>query len=150
MGREQRFVYDYGRRVLRRRIVSLADFFSTLTWACSGSQTVSASCAAECAVSGNGLSGEDAISLGSAFSTVYFKAGESEGAQDGNKDRAYIRTLQASSNVDNPAGLGSFCSSTDSRYCNGNTNSVDVGRSNDGAVAGNTNSYTIYIQTAPS
>ncbi len=75
---------------------------------------------------------------------LYCKSGEKDGVQDGNKDRAYIRTINANQNVDNPAGLGSFCSSN-SGGCNGNTNSVDVGQSDDGAVAGNTGTYAIYI-----
>jgi len=123
---------------------SLATFFAAKSWSCGGSESI-VTCATTCAVASNMLSGEDAMGMGSTFSNVYFKAGEADGAQDGNKDRAYIRTTNAGANVDNPAGLGSFCSATSTGGCSGNYGSVDAGRSDDGVLRANTSPYTIFI-----
>ncbi len=65
---------------------SLAAFFGSLDWNCGGSENVQG-CSQTCFGSGNGLSGEDALSLGSTFEALYFKSGEKDGVQDGNKKK---------------------------------------------------------------
>lgn len=125
---------------------SLSDFFASMSWGCGGSADI-VGCSTSCSVLSNVLSGEDALGIGSTFSSIYFKVGESDGAQDTNKDRAYIRTTMAATSVDNPAGLGSFCSSTVSSGCNGHTGSMDAGQSDDGVLRANTSPYTLYIMT---
>ena len=125
---------------------SLAAFFSQNSWACGGSANVEG-CSVGCPCTGHNL-GEDALGYGSTFSAVYFKAGEADGVQDSNKDRAYIRTVVHTSNVDAPMGLGSFCGTTDPASCGGgNYGSFDAGLNNDGAVQANAHIYNIFIQT---
>ena len=135
---------------------SLRTKFVNLDWVSSGSQSYVGSPASThpCVVSqaqivtgekalGTNLSGTPGIP-----SFLYFKAGEADGAQDGNKDRDYLST-DLRSNVDYPKGLGSFNSGAcSSPNCENDTGGYNAdGSGNDIAVPGSASDfYGIYVR----
>jgi hypothetical protein len=91
---------------------SLRDKLAPLAWECAGSQTFSPvpPCAHACDIASVSPSAADtALTNGAARTKLFFKAGEADGAQDTNKDRTYLST-DYRPNVDDPVGLGAFCS----------------------------------------
>lgn len=83
---------------------------SGLSWESTGSQDYSSNPASThpCSIAAiSVIAGEKALVNGSNPAALYLKAGEADGAQDGNKDRAYIST-SIRNNVDYPRGLGAF------------------------------------------
>lgn len=124
---------------------TLAGHFAGLGWSCGGSAALSSgnSCTHACAVTkANANAADLAISEGSAVSHLWLKAGEADGAQDNNKDRAYISGT-GRTNVDAPKGLGSFCSGGS---CS-NPGEVDAGQDDDGALAAPADRYwTVWVR----
>ena len=115
--------------------------FNGLFWDATGSMA-SPSSYHRCKISTRGPVNHDDISLvrGGIPGFLYLKWGEKDGAQDSNKDRAYISTSMRSS-VDAPEGLGAF-----SRIA-GQSRSVNVGITNDAAIAApGGKSYRIWIR----
>ena len=92
----------------------------------------------------NTPSGEVSLINGEAVADLYLKYGERDGAEDGNKDRAYLSTDArgtATNQVDYPQGLGSFVSFS------GDERTVNVGIHDDGAVAAPAGgSYGIFVK----
>ena len=92
----------------------------------------------------NTPSGEVSLINGEAVAEIYLKYGERDGAEDGNKDRAYLSTDArgtATNQVDYPQGLGSFVSFS------GDERSVNVGIHDDGAIAAPAgSSYGIWVR----
>lgn len=104
---------------------SLQARFRDLDWTCSGSEILSGNspCTNACAIRESiARSSDTAMTGGVSRSYLYFKAGEADGAQDTNKDRAYLST-DYRDNVDYPTGLGAFCSGI---HCTPRVGEADV------------------------
>ncbi|TNF25186.1 MAG: hypothetical protein EP329_23490 [Deltaproteobacteria bacterium] len=104
---------------------SLQSRFAALAWTCGGSAVLSGAtgCANACAIAASTpRAGDTALLGGTTRSYLYFKTGEADGAQDNNKDRAYLST-DYRTNVDEPVGLGAFCSGIN---CTPRTGEADV------------------------
>jgi hypothetical protein len=89
---------------------SLRAKLAGLGWDSTGSQDYTSHPASThpCVVAAvTAVSGEKALVHGGNPSRLYLKAGEADGAQDSNKDRAYLST-SIRTNVDVPRGLGAF------------------------------------------
>ena len=112
---------------------ALSDHFANLTWSCGGSAGLGANtaCANPCAIAESTVrNGDSALLAGANRSALFFKAGEANGAQDRNKDRAYLSTTYRD-NVDYPTGLGAFCSGAS---CSPRTGEADVNNRSDAIV----------------
>ena len=124
---------------------SLAGRFSGLSWTCGGSANLSSqpACSHHCAiVAGAPTNSDPVLSEGKNLTHLYFKAGEADGAQDTNKDRAFLST-NARNHVDEPFGLGSFCSGSSCAI----KGDVDMGVRNDGAkFPGKGLRYAIFVR----
>jgi len=84
--------------------------FAGLGWDSGGSQDYTSFPASThpCVIAAlTAISGEKALVNGNNPSRLFLKAGEADGAQDSNKDRAYLST-SIRTNVDVPRGLGAF------------------------------------------
>lgn len=105
--------------------VTLKARFAGLGWTCTGSQdlTTAPACTNACTIAASTpRTGDTALLNGVARTYLFFKAGEADGAQDTNKDRAYLSTSYRD-NVDYPTGLGAFCSGSS---CSPRTGEADV------------------------
>ncbi len=95
-----------GDKTLRDKLVGLA-------WECGGSQAFGApypACTHACDIAAAvAIPTDTALMNNVARTKLFLKTGEADGAQDSNKDRAYLSTEYRPS-VDYPAGLGAFCS----------------------------------------
>ena len=108
----------------------MRDHFARLGWTCGGSADLTGSppCTNACVIARAQVSaGDSALLAGSVRTRLFFKTGEADGAQDDNRDRAYLSTNYRT-NVDSTPGLGSFCSG---RFCTPRTGEVDVNDSSD-------------------
>jgi hypothetical protein len=104
---------------------TLRDRFARLGWTCGGSQDFSSApaCTNACVIAqATPQTGDTALLAGTARTRLFFKAGEADGAQDTNRDRAYLSTNYRD-NVDYPTGLGAFCSGSS---CSPRTGEADV------------------------
>ena len=74
---------------------------------------------------------------------IYMKAGERNGAQESNEDRAYISSQSSRGGVDAPTGLGSYCTGG----CGGKSGSGNVGGNHDGVLKmGSSYKYEIWYR----
>jgi len=122
---------------------SLRNTLNSYKFDCAGSEALngpSSTCGHSCPIGRSEVINEPVLTHGNRVSFLYVKAGEREGAQDGNKDRAYFST-NIRSNVDYAEGLGSFCRQSQDR-------SNDMGVKNDDSVRPSDTSifYTIWVQ----
>lgn len=109
---------------------SLRDKLVPLTWQCAGSQSFvgAPACTHPCDIAAStARAGDTALLNGVTRTKLFFKAGEADGAQDTNKDRSYLST-DYRNNVDNPVGLGAFCSGVS---CTPRPGQADVNDSSD-------------------
>ena len=138
---------------------SLKQLFNQFRFSCAGSSYncyygkclntggngLSSLCSHQCSIArfyrGNGAASEP-LSNGKQPSKLYFKAGEAEKAQDGNKDRVYISTFPYRNNVDYVPGLGSFTS------LGGKKSSFDIGKHDDVSkpVSDKTLYYALFVR----
>lgn len=126
--------------------ISLRDRLAGFGWECSASQSFASApaCTHTCDLAASTpLPGESVLLDGAARSRLFFKAGESDGAQDANKDRSYLST-DSRVNVDFPVGLGAFCSGG---FCTPRQGQADVNLSSDAILpAPGTEFYGIWIR----
>nr|MBK7068621.1 hypothetical protein [Deltaproteobacteria bacterium] len=104
---------------------SLQASLTRLDWTCGGSEvfTRHPDCTHACVIaSATPRAGDTALLNGVTRARLYLKAGEADGAQDTNRDRAYLSTSYRD-NVDYPTGLGAFCSGSS---CSPRTGEADV------------------------
>ena len=124
---------------------SLTTRLTGLSWSCGGSQNLTShpACTHNCSiVQASPTSADKVLSEGKNLSRLYFKTGEANGAQDTNKDRAYLST-NARNHVDEPFGLGSFCSGSSCSI----KGDIDMGVRNDGAkFPGKGFRYAIFVR----
>ncbi|MDE0883118.1 MAG: fibrinogen-like YCDxxxxGGGW domain-containing protein, partial [Myxococcota bacterium] len=112
---------------------SLSDHFTSLSWSCGGSVSLGGgtTCANPCEIVQSTVrAGDTAMMSNAQRGSLFFKAGESDGVQDTNKDRAYLSTSYRN-NVDYPTGLGAFCSGFS---CGPRTGEADVNDRSDAIV----------------
>ncbi|MEZ4409604.1 MAG: MXAN_6577-like cysteine-rich protein [Polyangiales bacterium] len=125
---------------------SLQAALARLDWTCAGSQSFTAhpACTNACVIaSQTPRAGDLALLAGTARARLYLKAGEADGAQDTNRDRAYISTSYRD-NVDYPTGLGAFCSGAS---CNPRTGEADVNDRSDAITpAAGTEFYGLWVR----
>jgi hypothetical protein len=117
-----------------------------LGWTCGGSEdfTRHPDCTHSCVIaSATPRTGDTALLAGATRARLYLKAGEADGAQDQNRDRAYLSTSYRD-NVDYPTGLGAFCSGAS---CSPRTGEADVNDRSDAITpTAATEFYGIWIR----
>jgi hypothetical protein len=125
---------------------TLRDHLAGLGWECGGSQDFSAApaCTHACVIArSTPRAGDTALLNGMARTRLFLKAGEADGAQDVNRDRAYLSTNYRAT-VDAPAGLGAFCSGTN---CTPRQGEADVNDSSDAITpSAGTEFYGLWIR----
>jgi hypothetical protein len=145
---------------------SMDRFFSTKAWSCPGGQLFNDArsdgghaCTNACKNAGEFASHQDGVlNRGRVSKHVYFHAGEANGQQETNEDRAYI-SGGTRAEVDYPSGLGSYCTggcATSGDRVVSNPNGVD-GHSNNIGIGGDDGShpanpslvYSIWVTPTP-
>lgn len=126
--------------------VTLRSRLAALDWTCGGSANLSVipACANACVIAESVVrSGDGALLDGAQRSHLFLKAGEANGVQDTNKDRAYIST-NVRDNVDFPQGLGAHCTGI---HCTPRQGEADVNNRADAInPAAGTEFYGIWIR----
>jgi hypothetical protein len=138
--------------IIRSNRDSLSDWFGGMNWTANASESSSSNYNTGHAdrIHVNSYGVTDPCELGNK-PTILIKFGEKDGVQDGNKDRSMIAShpYNVASNVDLPAGLGCFMStsSTDKRY----RDIVPYAQKQDAApltITGSPLEYSIWITEA--
>ncbi|MEZ4394712.1 MAG: MXAN_6577-like cysteine-rich protein [Polyangiales bacterium] len=126
--------------------VTLRDRLASLDWTCGGSASFASHppCTNPCVIANSvPRAGDGAMLNGVTRARLYLKAGEADGAQDQNRDRAYLSTSYRD-NVDYPTGLGAFCSGSS---CSPRTGDADVNNRSDAITpAPGTEFYGVWIR----
>lgn len=126
--------------------VTLRARMAGLGWECGGSAsfTTTTPCAHACAIERSmAREGDTALLAGMARAQLFLKAGEADGAQDGNRDRVYLSTSYRD-NVDYPTGLGAFCSGAS---CSPRTGDADVNDRSDAITpTAGTEFYSVWVR----
>jgi hypothetical protein len=103
---------------------SVKGFFSSLHWTCGGSQRFPHSCANACTNDRSvGKFNDNLLNKHGSSTHIYFHAGEANGQQEANEDRSYIVGSSSRPGVDEPSGLGSYCTGG----CAGASGSNNIG-----------------------
>ncbi len=125
---------------------SLQASLARLDWTCGGSEVFARhpDCTHACVIaSATPRAGDTALLNGTTRTRLYLKAGEADGAQDGNRDRTYLSTSYRD-NVDYPTGLGAFCSGSS---CSPRVGEADVNDRSDAIIpTAGTEFYGLWVR----
>ena len=110
--------------------ISLKQHFNNLSWNCAASAQLPNDCANPCEIVSYEIYDNYLNPNHSEY--LYFHAGEPQGVEDDNNDRAYLSGSSLRTSASSPSGLGSYCGGSE---CTGGAGTNNIGIDHDSSVS---------------